>query len=152
MKPGFGLCHLLVAGGLLMNSSAANAQELGRLFFTPEQRSALDARRKARIPDKPAAVVVESPVTRLDGLVSRGGGKSTVWVNGEPVPEGSQPDGLRVHPRRADSGRVKVDIGESANQVELKIGQSFNRETGEVRDAMGGGEVRVDKRGTKSSR
>ena len=31
------------------------AQELGRLFFTPEQRAALDARRKARMPDRPAS-------------------------------------------------------------------------------------------------
>ena len=31
------------------------AQELGRLFFTPEQRQALDARRRARVPDRPSA-------------------------------------------------------------------------------------------------
>lgn len=124
----------------------AEAQELGRLFFTPEQRTALDARRKARIPDKPAAVVVESPVTRLDGLVSRGSGRSTVWVNGEPVPEGTQPEGLRVRPRRTDSARVTVEIGESDNQVDLKIGQSFDRSTGEVRDSLGDGEVKVNRR------
>lgn len=135
----------LVGFAILLSTPAA-ADELGRLFFTPEQRSALDARRKARIPDKPAAVVVESPVTRLDGFVSRSGGKSTVWVNSEPVPEGSQPEGLRVHPRRTDSGRVKVDIGETANQVELKIGQSFNRETGEVRDSLDGGDVKINRR------
>ena len=124
----------------------AEAQELGRLFFTPEQRTALDARRKARIPDKPTAVVVESPVTRLDGLVSRGSGRSTVWVNGEPVPEGTQPEGLRVRPRRTDSARVTVEIGESDNQVDLKIGQSFDRSTGEVRDSLGDGEVKVNRR------
>jgi len=146
MKPGFGLCLLLIAGGLLANSSMASAQELGRLFFTPDQRSALDARRKARIPDKPAAAVVESPVTRLDGLVSRGRGKSTVWVNGEPVPEGTQPEGLRVRPRRSESGRVTVDIGETESQVDLKIGQSFDRATGEVRDSLDGGEVKVNRR------
>jgi hypothetical protein len=127
-------------------SAPAGAQELGRLFFTPEQRAALDARRKARIPDKPTAVVVESPVTRLDGLVTRGSGRSTVWINGEPVPEGTQPEGIRVQPRRADSGRVRVEIGESENQVDLKIGQSFDRGTGEVRDSLGGGEVKVNPR------
>ena len=130
----------------MLLSPPAIGDELGRLFFTPEQRAALDARRKARIPDKPTAVVVESPVTRLDGLVSRGGGKSTVWVNGEPVPEGLQPDGLRVRPRRTDSGRVTVDIGETDNQVDLKIGQSFDRATGEVRDSLDGGEVSVTRR------
>lgn len=136
----------LVGFAILLSPPAA-ADELGRLFFTPEQRSALDARRKARIPDKPAAVVVESPVTRLDGLVSRGGGKSTVWVNGEPVPEGSQPEGLRVEPRRSASGRVTVDIGETESQVDLKIGQSFDRGTGEVKDSLQGGEIKINRRG-----
>ena len=32
-------------------SGPALGQQLGRLFFTPEQRDALDARRKARLPD-----------------------------------------------------------------------------------------------------
>ena len=127
-------------------SAPVIGDDLGRLFFTPDQRAALDARRKARIPDKPSAVVVESPVTRLDGMVSRGGGKSTVWVNGEPVPEGVNPEGLRVRPRRSDSGRVTVDIGETDNQVDLKIGQSFDRATGEVRDSLDGGEVTVTRR------
>ena len=64
----------------------AQAQELGRLFFTPEQRAALDARRKARVPDKPAAAVVASPVTKLDGFVQRSSGvkkrrpKSCAWT------------------------------------------------------------------------
>ena len=131
-------------GATMLVSTQAVGQELGRLFFTPEQRSALDARRKARIPDKPATVVIESPVTRVDGLVSRGSGKSTVWVNGEAVPEGTQPEGLRVHRRRADSGGVTVNIGETDNQVNLKIGQSFDRETGEVRDSLQGGEIKVN--------
>jgi hypothetical protein len=125
----------------------AGAENLGRLFFTPEQRGALDARRKARIPDKPTAVAIESPVTRIDGVVSRRGGKSTTWVNGEAVPEGTQPEGLRVLPKRRDSGRVIVNVGETQAEVDLKIGQSFDRGTGEVRDTLNGGDVRVNRRG-----
>jgi hypothetical protein len=44
---------LLLAAMLL--APCAPAQEIGRLFFTPEQRAALDARRRARVPDRPAA-------------------------------------------------------------------------------------------------
>lgn len=121
------------------------AEDLGRLFFTPEQRGALDARRKARIPDKPTAVVVESPVTRIDGVVSRRGGKSTTWVNGEAVPEGSQPEGLRLRPKRNDNSRIVVNIGETDSDVDLKIGQSFDRGTGEVKDALNGGDLRVNR-------
>ncbi|HWM43192.1 MAG TPA: hypothetical protein VNP36_12190, partial [Burkholderiales bacterium] len=73
----------------LLITGSAFAQEVGRLFFTPEQRAALDARRKARVPDKAAATVVASPTTRVDGYVQRSTGPSTVWVNGEPLPEGT---------------------------------------------------------------
>ena len=135
-----------LASAILLLSTPAAGAELGRLFFTPEQRGALDARRKARIPDKPAAVIVESPVTRLDGFVTRSGRKSTAWVNGAPVPEGTQPEGLRVRPRRSDSGTVTVDVGENENQVDLKIGQSFDRSTGEVRDSLDGGEIKINRR------
>src|SRR5471030_3003675 len=136
----------LFLGIAMVVSAPVIGDDLGRLFFTPDQRAALDARRKARIPDKPSTVVVEPPVTRLDGIVSRGGGKSTVWVNGEPVPEGVNPEGLRVRPRRSDSSRVTVDIGETDSQVDLKIGQSFDRATGEVRDSLDWGEVTATRR------
>ncbi len=135
---------LYLAAGFSL-AMPAYAEDLGRLFFTPEQRGALDARRKARIPDKPTAVVVESPVTRIDGVVSRRGGKSTTWVNGEAVPEGTQPEGLRLRPKRNDNSRIVVNIGETDSEVDLKIGQSFDRGTGEVRDSLNGGDLRVNR-------
>src|SRR6185436_10031052 len=99
----------------------ARAQELGRLFFTPEQRAALDARRKARVPDKPAAVPqAESPVTRINGAVRRSGGKSTVWVNGEAIQEGAA-DGAKITGRERGAGRVTLPTGEGA-QRDLHVG------------------------------
>ncbi len=137
---------VLVAVGtaLLVAAGAPQAQELGRLFFTPEQRSALDARRKARVPDKPAATpVTESPVTRVDGAVRRAGGKSTVWVNGEAIPEGAQPDGARVESRGPNTGRVSIPVGEGAQRFDLRVGESLDRGSGEVRDLIGDGEIKV---------
>ena len=112
------------------------SQEVGRLFFTPDQRAALDARRKARVPDKPAAVAVASPTTRVDGFVKRSRGPSTVWVNGEPLPEGS-PEAPRIGPR------VSVPLGEGGRRAALKPGEVLDRGTGEVRDVIGDGEIRV---------
>ena len=130
--------------GLLL-SAAAGAQELGRLFFTPEQRSALDARRKARVPDKPAATPqVESPVTRVNGAVRRTGGKSTVWVNGEAIPEGAQPGGPQLTPRSANPSRVSVPAGEGAQRYDLRVGESLDRGSGEVRDLIGRGAVKIE--------
>lgn len=120
---------------LLAFLGSAHAQDLGRLFFTPEQRAALDARRKARVPDKPAATAVVSPTTRLDGYVQRSGGRSTVFVNGDAVLEGT-PDAPVVDPERR-GGRVPVIAGEGGPRVELRPGETLDRSTGEVRDVLG---------------
>jgi hypothetical protein len=127
-------CLLGIA--LVLNSQPCLAQEVGRLFFTPDQRAALDARRKARVPDKPATVVVASPTTRLDGYVKRSTGPSTVWVNGEPLPEGAG-DAPRIGPR------VSISVGEGGRRAALRPGEVLDRGTGEVRDVIGDGEIRV---------
>jgi hypothetical protein len=129
----------------LLAPAAGGAQELGRLFFTPEQRDALDARRKARLPDKPAAVAA-SPTTRLNGYVTRSSGKSTVWLDGYAVPENVQPEGLNVR-RGSDPSRVTLILGEDRRRVDMRVGQTVDRATGEVTDVIGGGEVRIDRRG-----
>jgi len=131
---------------LLLCAGQAAAQELGRLFFTPEQRAALDARRASRLPDTPAPVLAASPTTRIDGYVKRSAGKSTVWVDGQAVPEGTQPEGLRLR-RGDDPSRVTVIVGEDGRRVDLRIGQTLDRTTGEVKDPIGNGEVRLERRG-----
>lgn len=125
---------------VLVLPAAASGQELGRLFFTPDQRTALDARRKAKVPDKPAAdPTADLPLTRVDGAVRRAGGKSTVWVNGEAVPEAPQ-GGPRIAPKDT---RVSVPVGEAAQRFDLKVGQTLDRGSGEVRDVLGEGEIRI---------
>jgi len=125
----------LLALSVLFLFSSAEAQELGRLFFTPEQRAALDARRKARVPDKPAAAAVASPTTRLDGYVKRSTGPSTVFVDGESVSETP----------RERNGRIGVPVGDSGARVGMKPGEVLDRGTGEVRDVIGEGEIRIRK-------
>jgi len=120
----------------LLVPGSAFAQEVGRLFFTPDQRSALDARRKARVPDKPAAVVVASPTTRVDGFVKRSTGPSTVWVNGEPLPEGAG-DAPRIGPRGS------ISLGDGGRRTALRPGEVLDRGTGEVHDVIGDGEIRI---------
>ena len=128
-------------------STGAGAQELGRLFFTPDQRAALDARRKARVPDKPAATPqVESPITRVNGAVQRAGGKSTVWVNGEAIPENAPPGGNQAGPHATSTGRVSVPAGEGSKGLDMRVGESLNRGNGEVRDLIGDGEIKVGPR------
>lgn len=137
-------------GVLLATASAASAaQQLGRLFFTPEQRAELDARRKARVPDKPAATLIESPSTTLDGYVKRSDGKSTVFLNGEPVTEGADARRAQVVPSRTDPSRAAIEMGEGGRRVPLKVGESLDRGTGEVSDVIGNGKVEINPRKAK---
>lgn len=130
---------LLSGAALAACSQASFAEELGRLFFTPEQRAALDARRKARVPDKPAANV-SSPTMRLDGYVRRSSGRSTVWVNREALDEAS-PESPRIG-AGPDAG-VTVGVGESRARVTLKPGETLDRDNGQVKDVIGDGGIRV---------
>ncbi len=128
---------------LSLAAPAAGAQELGRLFLTPEQRTGLDARRKARVPDKPEAVAMAVPVRRIDGYVQRGGGKSTVWVNGEAVPESARQGTARIRGAGTDNAQVSVSLGDESREASARVGQSIDTVTGDVRDPLGDGEIRV---------
>ena len=74
----------------------------------------------------------------LDGYVTRSGGPSTVWVNGEPLPEGAADA-----PRIGAPGRVSVPVGEGGRRAALRPGEVLDRGTGEVRDVIGDGEIRI---------
>lgn len=125
---------------LAVAADARAADPLGRLFLTPEQREALDARRRARLPDKPATPTAVAPVSRVDGYVQRSAGRSTVWVNGQAISENT-PEA----PARVDRGArgVTLRLGEDGRGVRTQVGQSVDSATGEVRDPLGDGAVRV---------
>lgn len=120
---------------LLCLAAPAAAEELGRLFFTPQQRQDLDRRRATNRAEEEAPQIKEGPLT-LEGHVQRSSGKTTTWING--VPQYDSPAGR-------DPARVTVvpNLGEPG--VSLKIGQIYERMSGEVRDNLNGGEITVGK-------
>ena len=66
---------------LLLTAAPLHAEEaLGRLFFTPERRQALDQQRQYNIQEK--QLVPEDPTMTINGVVTRSSGKRTVWING----------------------------------------------------------------------
>jgi len=134
---------VLLAAGLLA-PAPAGAQQLGRLFFTPEQREALDVRRKNRLPDKPAPVAI-SPSTRVDGYVQRSHGKSTIWLDGHALPDGVRAEGINVR-RGGDPTRVRIGVGDQSRSVSVRVGQTVDRASGEIKDPLGAGELRVERR------
>jgi hypothetical protein len=109
--------------------SAVAQENLGRLFFTEQQRQDLDRRRQANIQE--ATTVVESLVT-VNGQVSRSSGKSTTWINGVPQTSTKQP---------RDPARVTLPGGEGEPSTSLKIGQTLDKVRGEVKDPAKGGNI-----------
>jgi hypothetical protein len=69
-------------------------------------------------------------------------------VDGETLPDGTQPEGLRVQ-RGRDAGKVTVTFGEQARRIEMRVGETLDRSTGDVKGVVGNGEVRVERRGAQ---
>lgn len=65
---------------LLLLPSFSSADSLGRLFFTPEERAAME--RLSR--NHGNAVVPESGNADARGTVEKQGGGKTVWIEGVP--------------------------------------------------------------------
>lgn len=121
--------------------AAAAAQELGRLFFTPQQRQDLDRRRATNRVEEETPQIKEGPLT-LEGHVQRSGGKAVTWINGVP-----QYDSRASR----DPAQVTVVPNEGEPGVSLKIGQIYERTSGTVRDSLNDGTITVGKPATATA-
>ena len=132
MRPLISLALMLLC---LAAPAAAAAEELGRLFLTPQQRQDLDRRRATNRAEEEAPQITEGPLT-LEGQVQRSSGRSTTWINGVPQDDS--------HASR-DPARLTVVPNAGEPGVSLKIGQIYERTGGAVRDNLQGGEITVGK-------
>ncbi|MGQ0657844.1 MAG: hypothetical protein ACT4NU_07085 [Chromatiales bacterium] len=142
-----------VAIGLFLSLATASmqAQELGRLFMTPEEREMLE-RLRAAPPRPPAPPVQPSPVTvveppppeevlpppqvppiTVNGVVLRSRGDGTVWVNGQNTYEGDFGD-EHIRIDRPRSVAVPIDTPEHLPNVRLKPGQTYDPATNTIVD------------------
>jgi len=134
---GPGLAVILL-GCILAMPAPARSAELGRLFFSPQQRQDLDRRRAT---NAQAAVVTADDLVTVNGHVSRStGGKTTTWINGAPQDD--------LH-RANNAGRVTIKQGDESPTITLKVGETMDRIKGETRDKLDGGTVSVKPSGTK---
>ncbi len=138
MKLTVGLLPGLLSLAMLAPASAADAPELGRLFFTPEKRAALERQRAFNIQE---AQTLQGSSMSLDGVVYRSGGKSTVWINQKAQTEGeSSRTGVSAVVSPAAPGSALLAPGEEA-PAQLNVGETINRATGERNTRLGGGSV-----------
>jgi len=101
---------------LFTAADTANAEELGRLFFTPQQRALLERGQQPYIGEpgntgKPDSI----DSLTLNGIVQKHGGERTVWINGVPQPAGNS----KEHAPESEP----VTIRGQAHPVEIKVGQ-----------------------------
>lgn len=124
-------------------SVTAPAAAVGRLFFTPEKRAMLERQRLSNIH---ATRSLEGATMSLDGVVQRSGGKSTVWINGQPQNErDAVHTGVNVKLSPRNPGHAQLAPG-TESPTQLKVGEAINRATGERNDRLGGGAVKAPTR------
>jgi hypothetical protein len=122
----------------LLAQPAAGAERLGRLFFTPEERAALDTARIKKTPppvasaDAPQAAPPPEVVT-YGGLVRRSDGKTTVWLNNRAMNDKDTAAGSISGKVRPD-GRVTVQSPQTGRNVDLKVGQTAELLSGTVEE------------------
>ncbi|MBI2311783.1 MAG: hypothetical protein HYU77_04675 [Betaproteobacteria bacterium] len=122
----------LLAVLLVLLPGAAQAQGLGRLFFSPDQRVVLE-NLKGR-PSVPLAQLSET--ITINGLVQRSDGKSIVWINGVPQVAGQQASGAGLAGKPASAASVPVIVPGSGKTLSLKVGQSVDVSTSAVREGQ----------------
>lgn len=107
--------RVCLAAFLALATLGSGATELGALFYTPEERARLDKLRRGE-PLEPRAAVpgaMRSPQA-LTGFVQRSDGRTTVWIDGNPVPLATSRntpklDPKSVRPHSEDADGVKVE-------------------------------------------
>lgn len=88
MKPRHLIIPMLIS--LLQSPAWAQQEGLGRLFFTPEQRVAMDRQRLLNPGLSSDSTDGEASQT-LNGEVRRSSGRNTRWINGEASSDNNIP-------------------------------------------------------------
>jgi len=137
---GRGICFFIAFALTIAAPAVAAAEELGRLFFTPQQRQDLDRRRATNRVEEETPQIREGPLT-LEGHVQRSSGKTATWINGVPQYDS--------HASR-DPSRITVVPNEGEPGVSLRVGEIYERMTSEVHDGLQGGRITVGKPSSKA--
>lgn len=132
----FGVPALL--GALVVLAAPAGAQDAAapfdRLFFTAEQRSALDRQRQLDA----QAVSADDATLTIDGVALRSNGRRTVWIDG--IAHDETPEAALVTPDRRDPGQVVVR-GTGKVAIKARVGDRVDRASGETSGTLGGGSL-----------
>lgn len=121
---------------------AAARGGLGRLFFTPIERAALDDARKRPAAAPPVLAAEKPPAppppdfVTLNGVVRRSDGSTTVWLNNKTVEGNRTEQGLIVSTtgRGSAADNVTVRIPQAGRTVNIRVGQQLEVNSGKVEE------------------
>ena len=134
--------RIAVALALALLAPLADAQSLGRFFFTPAERTELDTARVQRkhrpAPPAPPRVSEALPAPMplpqtitYGGIVRRSDGRSLLWLNDRLADEKEALAGLNLRGRVGADGSVSLEVPDGAD-IRVKVGQSVEVRTGRV--------------------
>jgi hypothetical protein len=100
---------------LALLSCCAQADELGRLFFSPQQRAQLDYQHAQNAASDGNGN--DASGLTVNGIVQKNGGARTVWINGVPQDAG--------HSDERNPASVPVSVPGRSKPVKIKVGQKL---------------------------
>ncbi|MBK7663632.1 MAG: hypothetical protein IPJ21_08845 [Sterolibacteriaceae bacterium] len=127
---------LLALCAVLLPLPAVAEQALGRLFFTPEKRAALERSRRLNLRQ---AQQMEGETLSLDGIVRRSDGSGTAWINGRPHYVADPRHGVAIGLQPGAAGAT-ISVGDEAPS-RLRVGESVNRGTRDKNDLISNGRI-----------
>lgn len=98
-------------------NTPAQEVNLGRLFFTPEQRARMDQQRLRGI--DPNLQAENGGSVTLNGLVTRSSGRSTAWLNGIPV-EDQRPN-VQLRPGETSAPSLREAPSDVLNGGQIRV-------------------------------
>jgi hypothetical protein len=141
----------LVSVFISFSQLAIAAEQIGRLFTSPVERSNLDYLRQTRRLNAPVKIeeptedmeakpIVLPDAVNLQGYVKRNDGKeSTVWVNNQALQENSSNKDVAVGRLSEQGNRVPLKLSGNGKRLNLKAGQVYDPETNRVSEARNHG-------------
>jgi hypothetical protein len=146
------LAAWLICGSAMAAPPAMAAETLGRLFLTPEQRDRLESRRQSKVSEVVAAQSTapdaDEPVAsylNFQGQIMRSSGVQTIFINGLPYSGRDAPRGTQLGSGKR-LGEIVIVPAEGAQAVPLKVGQSLDKNSLAVDDALTrSGSITIDK-------
>ena len=112
-------------------------EELGRLFFSPAEREALENGRR----DAARGAAADPAPVRIDGVLLRSGRPGVVWMNGTASELRSE---ANASPARSP-GAVALRVG-GETRVEVRVGSTFDSAAGTTRDLIESGAISARRR------